>query len=133
VGRVSGEPERARITAALRAAERGTNRTSRLLAFARRQPLEPEPIDLNKTVTSLASMLRSALGGMIGVEVELAPGAPAGRRYCAPYFRLRGNHQLGARANLPPFKWCAGCALSLSGTERTGQISKALGAAERHQ
>jgi len=76
VCRISGEPERARMTAALRAAERGADLTSRLLAFARRQPLEPEPTDLNKAVTSLASMLRSALGGMIRVEVELAPGAP---------------------------------------------------------
>lgn len=77
VGRASSEPERTRMTAALGAAERGADLTARLLAFARRQPLKPEPIDLNKAVTNLANMLRSALGGMIRAEIELASGAPA--------------------------------------------------------
>ena len=48
LGRAFGEPERRLIDAALNAAERGADLTSRLLAFARRQPLRPEPVDVNK-------------------------------------------------------------------------------------
>jgi PAS domain S-box-containing protein len=77
VGRMNGARERALIGAALQAAERGADLTSRLLAFARRQPLRPEPINLNRALADLADMLRSALGGLIRVEIGLAPGAPA--------------------------------------------------------
>ena len=77
IGRVRGARERALIGGALQAAERGADLTSRLLAFARRQPLRPEPINLNQALANLADMLRSALGGLIRVEIELAPGAPA--------------------------------------------------------
>ena len=77
IGHMRGARERALIGAALQAAERGADLTSRLLAFARRQPLRPEPINLNQALANLADMLRSALGGLIHVEIELAPGTPA--------------------------------------------------------
>ncbi|MBV8739419.1 MAG: response regulator [Alphaproteobacteria bacterium] len=77
IGRMRGARERTLVGAALQAAERGADLTSRLLAFARRQPLQPEPINLNQALANLADMLRSALGGLISVEIELTPGAPA--------------------------------------------------------
>jgi CheY-like chemotaxis protein len=43
--------------------------TSGLLAFARRQPLKPEPIDIYKAVASIENMLHSALRVMIRVEI----------------------------------------------------------------
>ncbi|MBV8589426.1 MAG: response regulator [Acetobacteraceae bacterium] len=76
LGRLDEERERRLIGAALDAAERGADLTSRLLAFARRQPLRPEPVDLNENVTSMANMLRSALGGMTRVELDPAPAVP---------------------------------------------------------
>src|SRR5207253_3812439 len=36
------------ISSAMRGAQRGATLTQRLLAFSRRQPLNPEPLDLNK-------------------------------------------------------------------------------------
>lgn len=76
LGRLCEEAERRLISAALDAAERGADLTSRLLAFARRQPLRPEPVDLDANVASMADMLRSALGGMTRVELDLAPAVP---------------------------------------------------------
>jgi PAS domain S-box-containing protein len=68
--------DRALAGAALRAAERGAELTSHLLEFARRQPLKPEPVDLNRSVAALAGMLGSALGAMIRVELALTPDLP---------------------------------------------------------
>ncbi|MFH5925208.1 ATP-binding protein [Roseomonas xinghualingensis] len=59
------------------AASRGAALVRRLLAFARRQKLEPRVIDLDETVSALAVMLRSLLGPRI--MLELRPGA-LGRR-----------------------------------------------------
>lgn len=50
----------------------GTSRaaqlTHRLLAFARQQPLSPEPVDLNGLVTGLSDMLQRTLGSNIDLE-----------------------------------------------------------------
>ena len=48
--------------------------TQRLLAFSRRQPLDPRPTDANRLVTGMSHMLRSALGERVMVETVLAGG-----------------------------------------------------------
>ena len=48
--------------------------TQRLLAFSRRQPLDPRPTDVNRLVTGMSHMLRSALGERVMVESVLAGG-----------------------------------------------------------
>lgn len=50
------------------AAERGAALTQRLLAFSRRQPLNPKIIDLNETVTSMQDLLSRTLGEQISLE-----------------------------------------------------------------
>lgn len=45
------------------AAERGAQLTAQLLAFSRRQRLEPKPINLNETVEGMSDLLRSTMGG----------------------------------------------------------------------
>ncbi|MEX2374090.1 MAG: PAS domain-containing protein, partial [Dehalococcoidia bacterium] len=54
------------------AAMRGAELTQRLLAFARQQPLDPEPHDLNLIVTAMEPLLRRTIGGNIRVELSLA-------------------------------------------------------------
>ena len=44
------------------AAERGAKLTAQLLAFSRRQRLEPSPIDLNDALASMRDLLQSSLG-----------------------------------------------------------------------
>jgi PAS domain S-box-containing protein len=67
--------ERARVLLenAARAADRGATLTRQLLAFARRQHLQAEPVDLNALVGSLAELLGTTLGRAIEVATDLAP------------------------------------------------------------
>lgn len=51
------------------AAERGAELTHRLLAFARRQPLEPQSVDLSERLKHLEPLLRRTLGENIGITV----------------------------------------------------------------
>jgi PAS domain S-box-containing protein len=60
--------------AACRAAERGALLTRRLLAFSRRQPLEPTPVDPNKLVAGMSELLRRTLGEGVATETILAGG-----------------------------------------------------------
>jgi CheY-like chemotaxis protein/two-component sensor histidine kinase len=59
---------------AMRGAERGVALTQRLLAFARRQELKPEPVDVTSLVRDMADLLARSLGTAIQVETRLAPG-----------------------------------------------------------
>ncbi|HEX5328225.1 MAG TPA: PAS domain-containing protein [Acetobacteraceae bacterium] len=61
------------VEGALSAAWRGGRLTQQLLAFARQQRLEPGAVDVNTLITGMDSLLRHTLGGLVQVEVELAP------------------------------------------------------------
>jgi signal transduction histidine kinase/CheY-like chemotaxis protein len=56
------------------AAERGAKLTQQLLAFSRRQRLEPKPLDLNEAVENMRDLLQSSLGGSVQIETLLRPG-----------------------------------------------------------
>ncbi|MGC1860728.1 MAG: CHASE3 domain-containing protein [Methylocystis sp.] len=62
------------IDGAAEGADRAAHLTQRLLAFARQQPLAPQPIDANKFVSSMSEILRRTLGHEIEVETILAGG-----------------------------------------------------------
>ncbi len=62
------------IASALQGAERSAVLTHRLLAFSRQQPLEPRPIDANKLVSGMSSLLNRTLGESIAIETVLAAG-----------------------------------------------------------
>ena len=53
------------------AAERGAKLTAQMLAFSRRQRLEPQVIDLNDTVLALRDLLQSTMGGSVRLATEL--------------------------------------------------------------
>jgi signal transduction histidine kinase len=57
------------------AAQRGAELTQRLLAFARKQPLQPRTTDLNALVIDAARLLRPTLGEHIEIESMLAEDA----------------------------------------------------------
>jgi signal transduction histidine kinase/ActR/RegA family two-component response regulator len=70
---VADRPELAAIARMMdEAAGRGADLTHRLLAFARKQPLQPREVDVNSLVTEAANLLRSALGEQIDVHMVLA-------------------------------------------------------------
>ncbi|MDR6713643.1 PAS domain S-box-containing protein [Pseudomonas hunanensis] len=62
---------RSRLQHIREAGERGAKLTSQLLAFSRRQRLEPVPLNLNSTLAGLEELLRRTLGGNISVRLDL--------------------------------------------------------------
>jgi PAS domain S-box-containing protein len=62
------------LETARRAAERGAALTQRLLAFARRQALAPQVVEVNKLVGSMSELLHRSLGETIDIETVLAAG-----------------------------------------------------------
>src|SRR5690606_762803 len=71
-------PDRQRMRRSVENATRGAQRaaalTQRLLAFSRRQPREPGPVDGNKLVAGMSGRLRRTLGEQVSVEGVLAGG-----------------------------------------------------------
>jgi PAS domain S-box-containing protein len=53
-------------------AERAAALTHRLLAFSRRQPLDPRPVDANQLILTLEPLLRRTLGEGVRLELDLA-------------------------------------------------------------
>jgi PAS domain S-box-containing protein len=59
---------------AMKGAERAGALTQRLLAFARRQPLSPKPLDLDRLVAGMSELLNRSLGETVKLEVVTSPG-----------------------------------------------------------
>jgi PAS domain S-box-containing protein len=59
---------------AMDATRRAATLTQRLLAFSRRQPLDPKPIDVNKLVAGMSDLLRRTLGEVVVLETVLGGG-----------------------------------------------------------
>ena len=69
-GRV-GEIQRY-VNGAMTSANRAAALTHRLLAFSRRQPLDPKPVRANPLIVSMEDLLRRTLGERIQLELALA-------------------------------------------------------------
>lgn len=59
---------------AMKGAERAGGLIQRLLAFSRRQPLSPKPLDLDKVVAGMSDLLKRALGELVHLEIVTSPG-----------------------------------------------------------
>lgn len=59
------------IEAAMTSADRAAALTHRLLAFSRRQSLDPRPADANALVSSMEELLRRTLGEQVDLAIEL--------------------------------------------------------------
>jgi PAS domain S-box-containing protein len=111
------------VAAATRASRRGAELTGKLLAFSRRQMLQPRPVDVGVLLNALADMLRRTLDQRIRIEVDV----PAD---CAPVLADPGqlesallNIAINARDAMPE-----------GGTLRFGaQTCAALPAEMRHE
>ena len=66
-GVVEARAERA-LDNALTGAERAAQLTQRLLAFSRRQPLNPRPVDANKLIVGMSDLLTRTLGENVKLE-----------------------------------------------------------------
>jgi PAS domain S-box-containing protein len=70
-------------TLAATSANRAAALTHRLLAFARRQPLDPKPVNVNQLVHSIEDLLRRTIGETIELEIVAAGGLWA--TFCDPH------------------------------------------------
>jgi PAS domain S-box-containing protein len=74
---LSTDPKAMRlIEGALRGARRGASLTQRLLAFARRQDLQVEPIDLVSLVSGMRDLLERSVGSDVDLNIDLPASLP---------------------------------------------------------
>ena len=64
------------VDGALASAEKARVLVQRLLAFARRQPLQPRAVDLGSIVAEMSELIASTSGPRVRVEVDVAPHLP---------------------------------------------------------
>jgi len=75
--RVPDEPRYLRlIDGAMQGADRGATLTKRMLAFARRQELRPETVDVPRLVSGMEELLRRTLGPAIEITTEYRADLP---------------------------------------------------------
>jgi signal transduction histidine kinase len=67
------------IDGAIQGAERGATLTKRMLAFARRQELKPETVDIPDLVDSMVEMLRRSLGPGVQITTDFETNVPPTR------------------------------------------------------
>lgn len=90
------------LRASLRAVGRGAKLTAQLLAFARRQPLSPAPVNLNRLVRDIDDLLRRSLGEDIHIETSLAGGLWTTYADAAQLENVILNLAINSRDAMPP-------------------------------
>ena len=101
------------IDGALRSVERGAELTGQLLAFARRQRLNPSAIDPGRLLRELQSMLGRTLGELVRIEVHCDDDLPCAYADAMQLDTALVNLALNARDAMP-----RGGELALSATQR---------------
>jgi PAS domain S-box-containing protein len=89
------------LQGATEAAKRGATLTARLLAFSRKQTLDPKPVAANELVAGMSDLLRRSLGEAVRIETVLAGGL---WRTCADPNQLENailNLAVNARDAMP--------------------------------
>lgn len=86
---------------ALRGARRATALTQQLLAFSRRQPLNPVPTDVNRLVAGTAELIKRTIGESIAIATELAADLPTCEVDAAQLENALINLAMNARDAMP--------------------------------
>ncbi|MEP9380549.1 response regulator [Aquabacter sp. CN5-332] len=74
--KLEDEATRPFLDVAMRASLRGAELTKKLLAFARKQPLEPRPLEVSAMANDLRIMLEGTLGSNIAITLSVASDVP---------------------------------------------------------
>jgi PAS domain S-box-containing protein len=111
---------------AIQGARRGATLTQRMLAFARRQELKLQPIDLTELVLGLEDLLNQSLGPLFSLSIEMAPRLPAVESDPAQLESALVNVIINARDAMPH----GGTITLISTSERVGPGASDLGAGD---
>ncbi len=94
-------PARSRVLEILRATERATGLTRQLLAFGRKQVIEPRILDLNATAQEVERMLRRLIGEDVDIQLKLAPDLGRIRADAGQVEQVLINLAVNARDAMP--------------------------------
>jgi two-component system, cell cycle sensor histidine kinase and response regulator CckA len=97
----TGSPSREMFEKIREQAQRSTGLTSQLLAFARRQVLQPRNLDVNQLVSETVGLLRSVIGTQIELKVSLTEEARIVRADPTQLEQVLMNLCLNARDAMP--------------------------------
>ena len=95
------DPRRPTVELIQRSTERAAQLTHQLLAFSRRQVLQPKVIDLNPIVSGMAAMLRRLIGEDVELVLQLSPALPAVRADPGQIEQVIVNLAVNARDAMP--------------------------------
>ena len=121
---VGGEREQRLISGAAQSAERAKTLVQRLLAFARRQPLQPTAVDMTKLMADIADLIASTSGPQIRVSIEASEDLPCARADQNQLEMALLNLSVNARDAMPN-----GGTLRISATKAEAHPADALGLA----
>ena len=95
------DPMRGSVEEVMRAASRATSLTNQLLAFSRRQVIQPKVLDLNVLVANMDRMLRRVIGEHIELETVLTPGLGSVKADTGQLEQVIMNLAVNARDAMP--------------------------------
>jgi two-component system, cell cycle sensor histidine kinase and response regulator CckA len=85
----------------INASARATRLTRQLLAFGRKQVVQPEAVDLNETIRALSSLLQRVLGEQVQLVLDLPPSACTARVDASMLDQVIMNLVINARDAMP--------------------------------
>ena len=97
----AGSPLAQNATEISQAAGRAATLTRQLLAYGRKQFLQPETLDLNQVITSMEGMFRHLMGGDVDVRIVLAEGLRAVKADAGQIEQVIMNLAMNARDAMP--------------------------------
>jgi PAS domain S-box-containing protein len=120
--RVGGEREQRLIAGAALSADRAKTLVQRLLAFARRQPLQASAVDVEGLVRDMVELVASTIGPQFQVVTDVSPGLPSAQGDRNQLEMALLNLAVNARDAMPN-----GGTLRISATAETVRASQSSG------
>jgi signal transduction histidine kinase/CheY-like chemotaxis protein len=97
----AGSPLANNATEISKAAVRAAKLTRQLLAFGRKQFLQPETLDLNRVIAGMESVFRLLMGGDVDMQIVSAPGLQVVKADAGQIEQVITNMVINARDAMP--------------------------------